>query len=340
MRTPATYSRFVRVPRMAGLCLTLVLLLTAGSGPARAADARPATYIFRTVNGLDIQADVYKPAAKEGEAESARRPVLVWIHGGALILGSRRGVPRQLTESMGKAGVVVVSIDYRLAPEVPLPEIISDVEAAFTWVRKDGPRLFRADPTRIAVSGGSAGGYLTLISGYRVEPRPVALVPFWGYGDLLGDWLTQPSPHPRHRRIQLDRDEAWKLVDGDPVSASDQRKKNAAGFYYWCRRTGSWPEAVSGWDPATEAEKYTPYMPVKNVTADWPPTLMIHGTADTDVPFEQSQLMAEQFAKHKVPHRLIAIPNGEHGLGGGDPQLIKQSYQAAIDFLLQHLQAQ
>ena len=50
----------------------------------------------------------------------------------------------------------------------------------------------------VAVSGGSAGGYLTLVTGYRVKPWPKALVAFWGYGDLVGPWYSEPSPHPRH----------------------------------------------------------------------------------------------------------------------------------------------
>jgi dipeptidyl aminopeptidase/acylaminoacyl peptidase len=74
-------------------------------------------------------------------------------------------------------------------------------------------------------------------------------------------------------------------------------------------------------------------MPVLNVTKDYPPTLLIHGTADTDVPYEQSLMMAEQFKKHSVPHELITIVGGEHGFGGGDPEAIKQAYQRAFQFV-------
>ena len=91
--------------------------------------------------------------------------------------------------------------------------------------------------------------------------------------------------------------------------------------------------AVSGWDPKSQPEKFYPYMAVKNVMADYPPTLLIHGELDTDVPFEQSAMMVEQFEKHKVPHRLIRIANGEHGLAGADRQDVETAYRAAVDFL-------
>ena len=77
-------------------------------------------------------------------------------------------------------------------------------------------------------------------------------------------------------------------------------------------------------------------MPVRNVTPSYPPTLLIHGTADTDVPYEQSVMMAEQLREHGVEHRLIAVPGAEHGLSGGDPALIDESYTAALEFVVRH----
>ena len=79
-------------------------------------------------------------------------------------------------------------------------------------------------------------------------------------------------------------------------------------------------------------------MPVKSVTADYPPTALIHGTTDTDVPYEQSVMMADQFKQHEVEHKLFSIPDGEHGLAGGDPQLIDAAYKDAFAFADRYLQ--
>ena len=313
------------------MAAAVALLLILSPGVQAEGNSSVTTYTWKTVAGLEIKADVHRPN------DDRLRPVVVWIHGGALIMGHREGVSERVRQAMLEAGYCFVSIDYRLAPETQLPEIIEDLEDAFTWIRERGPTLFRVDASRIAVMGGSAGGYLTLMSGYRIKPRPDVLVAFWGYGDLIGDWYSKPSPHARHHGIKMAKAQAWQQVSGLPISDSRDRKGDGGAFYQYCRQHGEWPKAVSGWDPHTESEKYNPYMPVRNVTPDYPPTLMIHGMTDTDVPYEQSVMMAEEFRKQRVEHRLISIPGGEHGLTGGDPEQINEAYEAAFRFVRQHL---
>ncbi|MBI1314021.1 alpha/beta hydrolase fold domain-containing protein [bacterium] len=285
------------------------------------------TAAYKTVGDLAIHADVYRPPGEQVV------PVIVWIHGGALINGHREAVSGQIRHYAQSRGFALVSIDYRLAPETKLPAILDDIKDAFVWIRGRGARQFHLDPQRIVVTGGSAGGYLTLTTGYLVKPPPQALVAFWGYGDLIGPWFSSPSPHERHNRVKPSRDEAWQQVSGPPIADSRERKGDGALFYYYCRQTGLWPKNVSNWDPHTEPQKFFPFMPVKNVTANWPPTLMIHGTADTDVPYEQSVLMVREFQQHKARHRLISIKNGEHGLSGGDSGEIEAAYLEAGKFL-------
>jgi acetyl esterase/lipase len=281
---------------------------------------------------LEIKADVYR------RDDDVERPIVVWTHGGALIMGSRRWIFDRIKSMVLGAGYVLVSIDYRLAPESKLPSVIEDVEDAFRWIRTNRAGQFHGDASKIAVMGGSAGGYLTLVTGYRVEPRPAALVSFWGYGDLIGDWYSTPSPHARHQRPKMSSEEAHRQVSGPPISDAAERNGDGGAFYDYCRQHGIWPREVSGgWDPRAEAEKFYPYMPLRNVTKEYPPTLLIHGTEDTDVPYEQSVLMAEQFEKHGVEHELISIAGGEHDLEGGDPQEIDAAYESALAFLQRHL---
>src|SRR5262249_24564757 len=205
------------------------------------------TYTYKKVGNLEIQADVYRPA------DDRVRPVVVYIHGGALMMGSREAVGVWAEKLVGR-GYILVSIDYRLAPETKLPELIKDVEDAFAWIRERGPALFHADPQRLAVLGGSAGGYLTLVAGYRIKPRPKALVPLYGYGDIIGSWYSEPSPHARHQQPKLSREEAYRQVAGPPVSDPRKRPSKEFGFYQYCRQHGIWPQEVSGgWDPKSQA---------------------------------------------------------------------------------------
>ncbi len=63
----------------------------------------------------------------------------------------------------------------------------------------------------------------------------------------------------------------------------------------------------------------------------------IHGTKDTDVPYEQSVLMARQFSKFSIDHEFITIAGAEHGLAGSDPNTIDQAYNKAFQFVRQRM---
>ena len=99
---------------------------------ARRAHAQAAavqTFTYKTA-GCEIRADVY------GVSEGAAKPALLWIHGGALILGNRKGSVRPFHAGLLDQGYVIVSIDYRLAPETKLPAIIEDVQDAWKWMHE------------------------------------------------------------------------------------------------------------------------------------------------------------------------------------------------------------
>jgi acetyl esterase/lipase len=320
---------------MTRLCRQLTLFLFGMLAPALLPALPPAeTHVFKVVGDLPIMADVYRVTSHDGP-----RPVMVYMHGGSLINGGRESVEKWTpAHTLHAAGVVIVSIDYRLAPETKLAALVEDVEDAFRWVREDGPALFNADPARVGSSGGSAGGYLTLVTGHRVKPAPVVILAEMSYCDLLGDWQMRPSIHPPHYDdSNLCEAEAWKQVSGPPIANVGDRKGDGSAFNDFIRRNARWPKAVSGWDPVTEAEKYTPYLPLRNVTEDFPPTFMIHGEVDTDVPFSQPQAMAAELARHDVPHRLVGIPNGEHGYRGADLAAVSAARREAVEFALARL---
>ena len=118
---------------------------------------------------------------------------MLWVHGGGLVHGRRRGLPEDQRRLYLQSGYVVVSIDYRLAPETKLPGILEDLGDAWAWVRGHATEI-GGDPERIAVVGQSAGGHLALAAGQRLRPAPRAIVSFYGYGDLAGGWYAAPDP--------------------------------------------------------------------------------------------------------------------------------------------------
>ena len=300
-------------------------VLSAGVALMRAAPAEPQTFVYKNAGGCEIRADVF------GVPSTGRKPVAVWIHGGALILGSRKlSRDSRVLRSLLNAGFAVVSTDYRLAPETKLPAIIEDVCDAFRWIRTTAGPL-RVDPDRLVVCGGSAGGYLTLMTGFVVNPRPKALVSFWGYGDIVGAWYSRPDPFYL-RQPAVTREEALSVVGEAPVSEPPPQN-NRGRFYLYCRQKGLWPKEVAGHDPATDDRWFHRYCPVRNVTPEYPPTMLVHGTADTDVPYHQSELMADRLTQVRVQHQLVTVPEGAHGIGNIAPEEQDRIYHEAAAFL-------
>ena len=133
---------------------------------ARAQDAKSSAHyntqsniLYRTGGNLTdymkerCRLDVYHPVGKEGY------PTIVWFHGGGLKAGNR-SVPAALK----KKGVAVVSANYRLHPKVKSPVYIEDAAAAVAWAVNNIAK-YGGSPSRIFVSGHSAGGYLTSMVG-------------------------------------------------------------------------------------------------------------------------------------------------------------------------------
>ena len=281
--------------------------------------AAPKTYVYKRAGGCEIKADVY------GADASVRKPVIIWIHGGALMMGSREAPPKWLDP---EGRYVVVSIDYRLAPETKLPAIIEDLQDAYRWVHEQGPRLFHIDPERLAVGGGSAGGYLTEMTGFCVSPRPRALLSLSGYGGITATWCTRPSTHYLREPL-VSKEDAYKSVGTACVSAPPEKSRRGR-FYLYCRQQGIWAKEVAGQDPDVDLKWFDRYSPVRNVSAKYSPIVLIHGTADTDVPFEESARMDEKLSQFRVNHKFLRVPGGGHGA------VQARDIKEAMDFVKAH----
>jgi acetyl esterase/lipase len=290
------------------------------------------TYTYKTVGDCHIKADIY-----QNTDVAASTAAIVYIHGGCLIYGSRKDIHPEQLELYLSAGYTVISIDYRLAPETKLPEIIADLQDAFRWISVSGPELFSIDPQRIAVVGHSAGGYLAFMSGCVVTPRPKTIVSFYGYGDIVGDWYSKPDPF-YCQQPSVSEEESGRYIKG-PVIAEPYEGRGKDKFYLYCRQNGLWPLEVSGHDPEKEPTFFIPYCPVQNITIDYPPTMLLHGNRDTDVPYQQSVLMDEILSQHQVDHEFITLPGRGHGFDGEmDNILVRNAFNRVLAFLNKHLE--
>ncbi|MFF2362799.1 alpha/beta hydrolase [Streptomyces sp. NPDC058122] len=169
----------------------------------------------------DISLFVIRPVAPP---EHGPRPVIYHSHGGGMVLGTNRAGAEVVLEWARELDAVVVSVEYRLAPEHPYPAGVEDVYAGLLWTARHAGEL-GGDPERIVIAGASAGGGLTaalaLLARDRKGPRPLGQVLMY---PMLDDRNDTPSAHQMAGVGAWDRtanETAWTAVLGDARGGPD-----------------------------------------------------------------------------------------------------------------------
>lgn len=103
----------------------------------------------------------------------APRPGVVFFHGGGWVIGSVADYEPDCSRLAARTGAIVLSVEYRLAPEHPFPAAVEDAVAATRWAHANAARL-GIDPARLAVAGDSAGGNLAAVVAQELRGRPEA----------------------------------------------------------------------------------------------------------------------------------------------------------------------
>lgn len=166
----------------------------------------------------DVRIKIYRPRASDGPL-----PGLLYIHGGGYILGSADMMDPALQQLVSELECVIVSVDYRLAPEHPYPAPLEDCYAALRWFSDNAEEL-GSDSSRIAVMGPSAGGGLTaalsLLARDRNGPSIRFQMPLYPMLDDRG--LTKSSHEITDDRVwnQAKTRLAWELYLGTNEEAT------------------------------------------------------------------------------------------------------------------------
>ena len=238
--------------------------------------------------------DIYVPDNRNGA-----RPLIVWIHGGAWMEGSKNHCPPL---AWTRKGYLVASVDYRLSQEAKFPAQIKDCKAAVRWLRVHA-KQYGIDPHRFVAWGDSAGGHLASLLGTAGN------VPEWELGlpsvssrvQVVIDW---------YGRADLTR------VSTDPAWANSPSAMLLGGY---------------GDDVAEAAKKASP---IFHVSKDDPPFLIMHGSMDSLVPQRQSEAFAGALKEAGVESRLVILEGAGHG---GEEFLSSELIKVIDAFLAQHL---
>lgn len=114
------------------------------------------------------------PARLYAATTDAPLPILVWYHGGGFVIGDLDTADRTCRTLAAKTGALVISVDYRLAPEHPFPAGPDDCFAALRWI-VDNAASLGGDTSRVAIGGDSAGGNLSAVTAIQARDEGIDL---------------------------------------------------------------------------------------------------------------------------------------------------------------------
>lgn len=307
----------------------LGLLALCGHG-AHAGNFALETFAFKTVGKHPILADVYRA---EGEG---KRPVLLWIHGGALVMGSREWLPAWQRKLFQERGITVVSIDYRLYPGTKLPEIVQDVRDAYAWIRSKGPELFAADPDRLIVAGHSAGAYLALLAGHRFRPTPRAIGVLSGFGSIATGFFSNASENLLKNFPPVSRQEAEKLGWKKVISNDPEISQNGRYLIYvHSRQKNTWLKDLTGKEPGKHKAWFQSYTPLEHFGPKFPPVLQVHSRGDAVIPWDEARLVKQAADEKGGKHELILLDGAAHSFTSEDRDRedVRTAFTRLADFL-------
>lgn len=263
-----------------------------GQPRARQAQARPqppadvevvpnVTYL--TVDGRALRMNIARPKTPPDEP----MPVVVFIHGGAWRAGDAdpsRNYP------LAQRGYFTASIEYRLSQEALFPAQIHDCKAAIRWIRKYAKEL-NIDPDRIGVWGSSAGGHLVALLGTSIGVQALEGPGNAGYSSAVQCVVDMFGPSDLPAMV------------GKPSNIDRTRPD--------C------PEAqLIGGLISDNLDKAKAASPVTYVDGNEPPFLILHGTEDPTVPFNQSEILDEALRKVGADVTFVPVKGAGHGFFG------------------------
>ena len=226
---------------------------------------------YKNVGGFQAKVDVYtRYDRKPG-------PTMVYIHGGGWANGSKEQWNLWLLPYL-QLGMRVVSVQYRLAGAAPAPAAVKDCRCALAWVFQNAAK-YGFDPARIAITGGSAGGHLILMTAFL---RP-------------SDGFDDECPEAKSGEVKAVIDYYGPT---DLVSAFDRKNQNILGWFKGAE------------NPRELAARLSP---LRYVRKGLPPVLIIHGDADEMVPYQDSIKLRDALTAAQVPNEFVSIPGGKHG---------------------------
>jgi acetyl esterase/lipase len=290
--------------RTSSLTLLAILpFMQVAHGAEPLAFDRKTDVVYGRKHGMALTMDVFTPKA------NANGAAIVWIVSGGWF-SFHEAINSQSIEEFLKRGYTVFAVVHGSQPRFTIPEITQDLNRAVRFIRHHA-KDYQIDPDRIGVTGGSAGGHLSLMQGTagdkgnkaardpidRESSRVQAVACFFPPTDFLNYGKTGENAVGRG------------VLSGFKPPFDFQEQDKTTKVY----------RSIT--DEAKIQEIGREISPVYNVSADDPPTLIIHGDADKLVPIQQAELILEKLKALGVETKLVVKKGASHGW----PDIVKDN---------------
>ncbi|KAL8777970.1 MAG: hypothetical protein Q9213_007622 [Squamulea squamosa] len=330
-------------------------------------DSMISTVVYKTVDDTEIHADIYFPKERVTEP----MPIALMIHGGGYMTLSRKAVRPLQTRFLLKNGILPVSLDHRLCPEVNIIDgPMADVRDATVWARSELPAIalehgIRVESSKIVIIGWSTGGHLAMTTAWTtvdagIEP-PTAILNFYGPSDFdaLGAQHNQGGKDTAstvstadirqsmcskpittyHAKGPKDETSAlgW-LVPSDPRSdlvLSLFRNNLSSNLSLLLNPVGSEPKPPT----QSQLDSINPLTQVQRNNYHTP-TFIIHGTKDEIILYTQSIAFDQAMMENGVASGVLIVEGAKHihDLGvGEESEMWEKGVGPGYEFLLKHL---
>ena len=285
------------------------------------ADDKPAydrkeDVIYGRKYGTALTLDVFTPKA------GANGAAVIWAVSGGWF-SAHESIPIAFLDELLKRGYTVFAVVHGSQPKYTIPEVLEDMHRAVRFIRSHA-KEYHIDPDRIGITGGSAGGHLSLMQGTAGTP---------------GDQQAKDPINRESSRVQAvacffpPSDFLNYGKPGEIALGCGILKDFRAPFDFH-----EFDRARKAFEPITDVGKIIELghqiSPVYHVSPDDPPTLIIHGDADKLVPIQQAELILEKLKAAGVETKLVV----KKGAGHGWPDWFKDMVTIA-DWFDAHLKA-
>lgn len=271
---------------------------------------------FKTVDGESLMVDLYMPLQRA----PGPIPVVVFSHGGGWIVGDRTSMlngphNKELIIRLRQIGYAVANFEYRVLSEsITLADVVADNKDIVRWLRANAGD-YEFDPGNIGFWGQSAGAHLALMAGLSNENE------FGGDPDLRAISARVAYVIDNFGPADLSR-LLGPIVAGErsPGMMERQQLENMFDIAYQN-------------DPEGFILNLLNLSPVTHVDAEDPPVLILHGDADTNVPYAQSLLLQERMHSEGARHELSLIEGAGHAFNGATEQQVADIVELSIAFI-------